>query len=116
MDPLLIVIVSFGLVFVVAASLGQGLGVTRQSLIAPLRAHSQLNVMMLISTFIIVPAVLIGLGALLPFHNQVKMAIVVLALCGGAPFVPWLVSLAKGNLPYSAAATTMFEGTYISSW
>jgi len=106
-DPLLIVIVSFGLIFVVTASLGQGLGVTRQSMAGPLGAHPQLNVMMLISTFVILPAILIGLAALLPFADQVKMAIVVLAICGGAPFVPWLVSLAKGNIAYSAAATTM---------
>ncbi len=74
---------------------------------APLRAHSQLNVMLFLSTFILVPALMIGLAALLPFDNQVKMAIIVLGICGGAPFVPWLVSLAKGNIPYSAAATNM---------
>jgi BASS family bile acid:Na+ symporter len=114
MDPLLLVIVSFGLIFVVTASLGQGLGVTRQSMAAPLRAHSQLNVMLVLSTFILVPAVMIGLAALLPFHNQVKMAIIVLGICGGAPFVPWLVSLAKGNIAYSAAATTMLlVGTFV---
>ena len=107
MDPLLVVIVSFGLIFVVTASLGQGLGVTRQSMGGPLGAHSQLNVMMLISTFVILPAILIGLAALLPFDDQVKMAIIVLGICGGAPFVPWLVSLAKGNIAYSAAATTV---------
>lgn len=107
MDPLLVVIVSFGLIFVVTASLGQGLGVARQTMGPPLKAHSQLNVMLLLSTFIVVPAVLIGLAALLPFANQVKMAIIVLAICGGAPFVPWLVSLARGNVGYSAAATTM---------
>ena len=105
--PLLVVIVSFGLIFVVTASLGQGLSITRQSMAVPLKAHSQLNVMLLISTFIVVPAALIGLAALLPFAHQVKMAIIVLAMCGGAPFVPWLVSLAKGNLGYSVAATTM---------
>jgi BASS family bile acid:Na+ symporter len=107
MDPLLLVIISFGLIFVVTASLGQGLGITGKSFGGPLRAHPQLNVMMLISTFILLPAVLIGLAALLPFTNQVKMAIVVLAICGGAPFVPWLVSLAKGNIGYSVAATDM---------
>ena len=107
MDPLLLVIVSFGLIFVVTASLGQGLGVARQSMGPPLKAHSQLNIMLLISTFIVVPALLIGLAALLPFASQVKMAIVVLAICGGAPFVPWLVSLAKGNVAYGAAATTV---------
>jgi len=107
MDPLLLVIVSFGLIFVVTASLGQGLGVARASMGPPLKAHSQLNVMLLISTFVVVPAILIGLAALLPFAAQVKMAIVVLAICGGAPFVPWLVSLAKGNVGYGAAATTV---------
>jgi BASS family bile acid:Na+ symporter len=107
MDPLLLVIVSFGLIFVVTASLGQGLGVARQSMGPPLKAHSQLNIMLLISTFIVVPALLIGLAALLPFASQVKMAIIVLAICGGAPFVPWLVSLAKGNVAYGAAATTV---------
>jgi len=107
MDPLLLVIVSFGLIFVVTASLGQGLGVARASMGPPLKAHSQLNVMLLISTFVVVPAILIGLAALLPFAAQVKMAIVVLAICGGAPFVPWLVSLAKGNVGYGAAATTL---------
>jgi len=106
-DPLLVVIVSFGLIFVVTASLGQGLGVAKATMGPPLKAHSQLNVMLLISTFVIVPAILIGLAALLPFANQVKMAIIILAICGGAPFVPWLVSLAKGNVGYSAAATTM---------
>ena len=107
MDPLLVVIVSFGLIFVVTATLGQGLGVARASMGPPMKAHPQLNVMLLISTFVIMPAVLIGLAALLPFDNQVKMAIIVLAICGGAPFVPWLVSLAKGNVGYSAPATTM---------
>ncbi len=107
MSPLLVTIVSFGLIFVVTASLGQGLGVTRQTMGPPLKAHSQLNIMLLLSTFILVPAIIIGIAAVVPFANQVKMAIIVLAICGGAPFVPWLVSLAKGNIAYSAAATTM---------
>ena len=107
MDPLLLVIITFGLIFVVTASLGQGLGITGKSFAGPLRDHRQLNVMMLISTFILMPAVLIGLASLLPFTNQVKMAVVVLAICGGAPFVPWLVGLAKGNLGYSVAATDL---------
>ena len=107
MSALLVVIVTFGLIFVVTASIGQGLGVARQSMSGPLRAHSQLNVMLLMSTFILVPAIMIGLAALLPFDNQVKMAIIVLGICGGAPFVPWLVSLAKGNIACGAAATTV---------
>jgi len=105
--PLVIVIVAFGLLFVVMASLAQGLSSTRQSLGGPLRAHQQLNVMVVVSCFIVRPAILIGLAAIIPFDKQVKMAIIALALCSGAPFIPWLVSLAKGNIAYAAAVTVV---------
>ena len=104
MDPLLVVIISFGLIFVVTASLGNGLSITVQSVTAPLKAHKQLNVMLLLSNFIVLPVLLIGLAAILPFTPQVKMAIAALALSAGAPFIPWLVSLAKGDLGYSVSA------------
>ena len=80
MDPLLIVIISFGLIFVVTASLGNGLSVTIPSISAPLKAHKQLNVMLLLSNFIVLPVLLIGLAAMLPFEPQVKMAIAALGL------------------------------------
>ena len=105
--PLVIVIVAFGLLFVVTAALAQGLSSTGQSLGQPLRAHQQLNVMLLISNFIMLPVILIGLAAVIPFDKQVKMAIIALALSAGAPFIPWLVSLAKGNIAYSAAVTIL---------
>ena len=101
-NSLLVVIVTFGLIFVVTASLAQGLSLALKAP-SPLQGRSQLTVMILISSFILIPALMIGLGALIHFHSQVKMAIVVLALTAGAPFVPWLVSLAKGNLMYSGA-------------
>ena len=114
MDPLLVVIISFGLIFVVTASLGNGLSITLQSVTAPLKAHKQLNVMLLLSNFIVLPALLIGLAAILPFEPQVKMAIAALALSAGAPFIPWLVSLAKGDLAYSGSAVILLTlGTFI---
>ena len=103
MDPLLVVIVSFGLVFVVSAALATGLSVTVSGLTAPLRAHRQLTIMLVISNFIVLPALVIGLAALLPLAPQVDMAVAALALNAGAPFIPWLVSLAKGNLAYGVA-------------
>jgi bile acid:Na+ symporter, BASS family len=114
MDPLLITIITFGLIFVVTASLGNGLSITVQSVSAPLQAHKQLNVMLLLSNFIVLPVLLIGLAAMLPFSPQVKMAIAALALSAGAPFIPWLVSLAKGNLGYSASAVILLTlGTFV---
>jgi len=105
MSPLLLVIVTFGLIFVVTASLGQGFSVTTDSLRAALGAHRQLNVMLLISNFILLPALLIGLTAVLPFDSQVKMGIVVLAITAGAPFIPWLVAQGRGDVGYGVAAS-----------
>jgi BASS family bile acid:Na+ symporter len=105
MDPLLIVIVTFGLIFVVTASFAQGLSMTFASFKVGWRAHAQLNVMLLISNFILMPALLIGIASLVHFNPQVKMAIIVLALSAGAPFIPWLVSKGRGDIPYSVVVS-----------
>lgn len=102
MDPLLVVIVTFGLIFVVAASLGQGFAMTTEGFWDTLGAKGQSNVMLLISNFIVVPALMIGLASLIDFDPQVKMGIVVLAITAGSPFIPWLVARAKGDIAYSA--------------
>jgi bile acid:Na+ symporter, BASS family len=114
MDPLLIVIIGFGLIFIVAAALGNGLSITAPAIMGPLRAHTQLDVMLILSNFIVVPALIIGLTALLPFDPQIKMAFAALALTAGAPFIPWLVSLAKGDLAYSGATVLLLTiGTWL---
>jgi predicted Na+-dependent transporter len=114
MDPLLVVIITFGLVFVVTAALGNGLSITIPSFSAPLKAHSQLSVMLMLSNFFVLPTLLIGLAAILPFEPQVKMAIIALALSAGAPFIPWLVSLAKGDLAFAGSSVLLLTlGTFI---
>jgi len=114
MDPLLIVIIGFGLIFIVTAALGNGLSITAPAIMGPLRAHTQLDVMLILSNFIVVPALIIGLTALLPFDPQIKMAFAALALTAGAPFIPWLVSLAKGDLAYSGATVLLLTiGTWL---
>src|SRR5262245_2886073 len=105
MDPLLVVIVTFGLIFVVTASLGQGFAMTTEGFWDTLGAKGQLNVMLLISNFIVMPALMIGLASLIDFDPQVKMGIVVLAVTAGAPFIPWLVSRGKGDVAYSAVVS-----------
>ena len=107
MAPVLIVIITFGLIFVVSASLANGLSITVQSVVGPMKGHTQLNVMLLISNFIVLPALVIGLTAIIGQDAQVKMALAVLGMTAGAPFIPWLVSLAKGNLGYSVGAVIL---------
>ena len=113
MDPLLIVIIGFGLIFIVTAALGNGLSVTTSSIRGSLAGHTQLNVMLILGNFVVIPALVIGLAALMPFDNQIKMAFCALALSAGAPFIPWLASLAKGDLAYSGGVVVMLT---IGSW
>jgi len=114
MNPLLVTIIGFGLIFIVTAALGNGLSITAPAIMGPLRAHTQLDVMLILSNFIVVPVLVIGLTALLPFDPQIKMAFAALALTAGAPFIPWLVSLAKGDLAYSGATVLLLTiGTWI---
>lgn len=101
-NALLLVIVSFGLLFTGMAALAMGLSLSLKSPAPPpWRGRGQLTVMLLLSNFVVMPALFIGLAAIISFNPQVKMAIVALSLMAGAPFIPWLVSLAKGNLAYS---------------
>jgi BASS family bile acid:Na+ symporter len=105
MSPLLVVIVTFGLIFVVTASLGQGFAITPGSFKETLSPHAQLNVMLLISNFILMPALLIGLASLIDFNPQVKMAVIVLAITAGAPFIPWLVAQGNCDIQYSVVVS-----------
>jgi BASS family bile acid:Na+ symporter len=105
MDPLLIVIVTFGLIFVVTASLAQGFNMTTESFKRTTRGHTQLNVTLLLGNFILLPALMIGLASLMNFNPQVKMGIIVLSITAGAPFIPWLVAQGKGDVLYSVAAS-----------
>ena len=61
--------------------------------------------MLLISNFILLPALLLGITALVPFNAQVKMGIVVLAITAGAPFIPWLVAQGRGDVGYGVAVS-----------
>ena len=105
MSPLLVVIVTFGLLFTVLASLGQGFEMSIELLGRTLRARGRSNVMILVGCFVLLPIVMIGLGALIDFNAQVKMGIIVLSLTAGAPFIPMLVSRGKGDVEYSAVVS-----------
>ena len=70
--PLLVVIVTFGLIFVVTASLGQGFSMTTEGFRGTLGAHRELNLMLLIGNFIVMPALIIGLASLIDFNPQVR--------------------------------------------
>jgi bile acid:Na+ symporter, BASS family len=98
-------ITAFGLLFVIANSLGLGLRLPVGQLLANFFHNWQLAVRVLVINFIILPALIIGFTALVPIPNDIKIGYCIIALAAGAPFAPMLTRLAKGD---AATSTTLF--------
>ena len=86
----------------------------------------------LIANFIVVPLFAFALVSLVPVSEGVRAGILLLALCGGAPFIPTIVETAKGYVAGAiglmllllivtifympVVAPFIFSGTSVSSW
>ncbi len=88
------------LVFLVASMLGVGLSLTLSQIIAPLRS-ARLVVGALVANFVIVPLLALGLARLFRLDEPFAIGLLLLGLAPGAPFLPKLVELAKGDLAFS---------------
>lgn len=112
-DALTLLIVTFGLLFVVGHMLAMGLSLTPKMIIDPLR-DSKLLFITILANFIIMPVVIIGLTSVLPLPDDVKVGMTILALSAGAPFVPKLAKIAKGDVALSVGLmTALMVGTVV---
>jgi len=117
--------------FVAGSMVTMGLGLTVGQIIEPFKSIKMV-ILTLIANFIVVPVFAFALVSLLPVSEGVRAGILLLALCGGAPFIPTIVETAKG---YVAGATGLmlllliatifympvvapfiFSGASVSSW
>src|SRR5262245_2432920 len=85
------------LVFVLSSMLAMGLGLTVAQIIAPLRSVRLLG-LSLVANFVVMPLVAVGLGKLLRLDEPLGVGLLLLGAAGGAPFLPLLAKMAKGNL------------------
>jgi BASS family bile acid:Na+ symporter len=84
------------LTFVVASMAAMGLGLTVPQILEPLR-DARLVSLMLLANFVVVPLVAIAAGTLLPMDEAAATAVIIIGCCAGAPFLPKLAQLAKGD-------------------
>jgi predicted Na+-dependent transporter len=97
MDGVLAVLTQVGiLVFVVAGMAAMGLGLTVAGITAPLR-DARLVVGVLVANFVVVPVVAVAAARLLPMDEASAGAVILVGCCAGAPFLPTLAGLAKGD-------------------
>jgi BASS family bile acid:Na+ symporter len=88
------------LVFVLSSMVAMGLGLTIAQIIAPLRSI-RLVVLSLVANFILMPLAAIALAKLLRLDEPLGVGLLLLGAAAGAPFLPKLAQLAKGNLAFS---------------
>ena len=105
-DGLLLVTQVGMLAFVVAGMAAMGLGLTLSRIIEPLR-DVRMVVLLLAANFVVVPIVAIAAGRLLPMEESAATAVILIGCCAGAPFLPKLAQLAKGDVALSVGSMVL---------
>lgn len=96
-DEVLLGVAKVGmLTFVVAGMAATGLQLTVTSILRQLR-DARLVAGLIVVNFVVVPAVVVTAARLLPMDHASSTAIILLACCAGAPFLPTLAKLSKGD-------------------
>jgi BASS family bile acid:Na+ symporter len=88
------------LAFVISSMLGMGLSLTVREIVAPLR-NARLVVLALLANFVLMPLGAFGIARLLQLKEPLAAGLLVLGTAAGAPFLPKLAALAKGNMAFS---------------
>jgi BASS family bile acid:Na+ symporter len=88
------------LVFVVSSMLSMGLSLTVAQILAPLRNY-RLIALALLANFVLMPFAAFGIAKLLRLDEPLGIALVLLGTASGAPFLPLLARISKGNLAFS---------------
>jgi predicted Na+-dependent transporter len=86
--------------FVVTSMLSVGMSVTLGQVVTPLR-NGRLLGGVLLGNFIAVPALALLLSRLLPLDAHAGTALILLGTMAGAPFIPKLAQMAKGDVAFS---------------
>jgi BASS family bile acid:Na+ symporter len=96
----------FTLIFVVASMAAMGLSLTVSQILEPLKNVS-LVVRALLASFVLVPLLAYVIRAAIPMPDSYGVGLILLACCAGAPFLPKLVQMAKGDLPFGVGLMVM---------
>ena len=88
------------LTFVVSSMLSMGLSLTVAQILAPLRNY-KLIVFALLANFVLMPFAAFGIAKVLRLDEPLGIALLLLGTASGAPFLPLLARIGKGNLAFS---------------
>jgi bile acid:Na+ symporter, BASS family len=92
--------------FVVSSMLAMGAGLTIPQIAEPLR-NARLVVLALLANFVLMPLGAIALAKALQLDEPFAIGLLILGCAAGAPFLPKLAELAKGNLAFAVGAMVL---------
>lgn len=88
------------LVFVIGSMASMGLSLKVRQLVDPLK-NPRLVILALVVNFLLVPIVAYVITLILPMDESLNIGLILLATAAGAPFLPKLAEVAKGNIALS---------------
>lgn len=88
-----------GLLFIVSSMLAMGMSLLLVEILAPLR-NARLVIPALLANFVLVPLWAYLVTRLVPLAQPLQIGLIVLSTAAGAPFLPKLVQVARGNIGF----------------
>src|SRR5256714_13541326 len=92
--------------FVVSSMLAMGAGLTVSQISDPLR-NARLVMLALLANFVLMPLGALALAKVLWLDEPFGVGLLLLGCAAGAPFLPKLAELAKGNLAFAVGAMVL---------
>jgi len=94
------------LVFVITSMLAMGLSLSMAQIFAPLK-NGRLVLVAIVVNFVVVPLLAWGLAGLLGLSDGLTIGLILMGTAAGAPFLPKLGEVAKGNIAFSVGLMVM---------
>jgi len=88
------------LTFLVTSMLELGFSLTLAEILAPLK-NMRLLVVSLVANFVVVPLLAVAVAKAMRLEEPFAVGLLLLALAPGAPFIPKVVQIARGNLAFA---------------
>ncbi len=92
--------------FAISTMLGMGMGLTVAQVVAPLRSVRFIAAALGLN-FIVVPAAAWLIGTALSLDDEIRIGLVLVSCVAGAPMIPKLVTIAKGDGASAVALVTL---------
>jgi BASS family bile acid:Na+ symporter len=94
------------LTFVLASMVSMGLSLTTTQVIEPLK-NPGLVAQALIANFVLAPLAAWGIAELVGLSDSTALGLILIGSAAGAPFLPKLAQMAKGDVAYSVGLMTL---------